>query len=125
MNITIVNQQGHNFGDEAAGAGLLNRILQYEEVENVTVLYASDSILPITDSRIIHKPDISLKNVGLKNLITYYLFGSKIVKNKKLNEWIRIIKTLHMRNKERVQQGKKITYVDDRYLKEAKENLYE
>ena len=30
-----------------------------------------------------------------------------------------------MRNKERVQQGKKITYVDDRYLKEAKENLYE
>ena len=44
MNITIVNQQGHNFGDEAAGAGLLNRILQYEEVENVTVLYASDSI---------------------------------------------------------------------------------
>lgn len=38
---------------------------------------------------------------------------------------IRIIKTLHMRNKERVQQGKKITYVDDRYLKEAKENLYE
>ena len=53
MNITIVNQQGHNFGDEAAGAGLLNRILQYEEVENVTVLYASDSILPITDSRII------------------------------------------------------------------------
>ena len=91
MNITIVNQQGHNFGDEAAGAGLLNRILQYEEVENVTVLYASDSILPITDSRIIHKPDISLKNVGFKNLITYYLFGSKIVKNKKLNEWIRII----------------------------------
>ena len=86
MNITIVNQQGHNFGDEAAEAGLLNRILQYEEVENVTVLYASDSILPITDSRIIHKPDISLKNVGLKNLITYYLFGSKIVKNKKLNE---------------------------------------
>lgn len=40
-------------------------------------------------------------------------------------EWIRIIKTLHMRNKERAQQGKKITYVDDRYLKEAKENLYE
>ena len=27
--------------------------------------------------------------------------------------------------KSRKQQGKKITYVDDRYLKEAKENLYE
>lgn len=40
-------------------------------------------------------------------------------------EWIRIIKTLYLRNKERIEQGKKVTYIDDRYLKEAKENLYE
>lgn len=36
-----------------------------------------------------------------------------------------IIKTLYERNKERVAQGKRITYVDDKYLKEAKENLYD
>lgn len=35
-----------------------------------------------------------------------------------------IIKTLHERNKERIAQGKRVTYVDDRYLKEAKENLH-
>jgi CarD family transcriptional regulator len=36
---------------------------------------------------------------------------------------IGIIKTLYERNMERVAQGKRITYVDDRYLKEAKQNL--
>lgn len=88
MNITIVNQQGHNFGDEAAGAGLLNRILQYEEVENVTVLYVSDSFYQLLILELYINQIFLLKNVGLKNLITYYLFGSKIVKNKKLNEWV-------------------------------------
>lgn len=36
-----------------------------------------------------------------------------------------IIKTLHERNNERIAQGKRITYVDDRYLKEAKRNLHD
>ena len=36
-----------------------------------------------------------------------------------------IIKTLYERNKERMAQGKKATFVDDRYLKEAKENLHD
>ncbi len=36
-----------------------------------------------------------------------------------------IIKTLYERNTERIAQGKRITYVDDRYLKEAKRNLHD
>lgn len=36
-----------------------------------------------------------------------------------------IIKTLYARNQERIAQGKRITYVDDRYLKEAKQNLHD
>ena len=36
-----------------------------------------------------------------------------------------IIKTLSARNKERIAQGKRITYVDERYLKEAKQNLHD
>ena len=36
-----------------------------------------------------------------------------------------IIKTLYARNQERISQGKRITYVDDRYLKEAKQNLHD
>ena len=34
-----------------------------------------------------------------------------------------IIKTMYARNKERIGKGKRITSVDDRYLKEAKQNL--
>ena len=30
---------------------------------------------------------------------------------------------MYARNKERIGKGKRITYVDDRYLKEAKQNL--
>ena len=36
-----------------------------------------------------------------------------------------IIKTLYARNEERIAQGKRITYVDDRYLKEAQQNLHD
>lgn len=38
---------------------------------------------------------------------------------------IGVIKTLYERNKERMEQGKRSTFLDDRYLKEAKKNLYD
>lgn len=39
-------------------------------------------------------------------------------------EWIKIIKTLYLRKKERVSSGKKITSVDEKYWKMAEELLY-
>lgn len=39
-------------------------------------------------------------------------------------ELIRIIKTMYSRKQERLAKGMKSTVVDDRYLKEAEENLY-
>ena len=39
-------------------------------------------------------------------------------------EWIGIIKTLHFRKKDRMARGKRLTEIDERYLKKAKENLY-
>ena len=39
-------------------------------------------------------------------------------------EWVGIIKTLHMRKKDRLARGKRLTEVDERYLKKAKDNLY-
>jgi CarD family transcriptional regulator len=39
-------------------------------------------------------------------------------------EWIRIIKTLYLRRVERTARGKKITSVDERYLKMAEDYLY-
>ncbi len=39
-------------------------------------------------------------------------------------EWVGIIKTLYMRKKDRLNRGKRLTEVDERYMKKAKENLY-
>lgn len=39
-------------------------------------------------------------------------------------EWVGIIKTLHFRKKDRLARGKRLTEVDERYLKKAKDNLY-
>lgn len=39
-------------------------------------------------------------------------------------EWLKIIKTLYLRAKDRISQGKKITATDERYLKMAEESLY-
>ncbi len=39
-------------------------------------------------------------------------------------EWVKIIKTLYLRGKDRERQGKKITATDERYLKQAEESLY-
>ena len=39
-------------------------------------------------------------------------------------EMIRIIKTIYIRKKERFAKGKKVTATDERYLKQAEENLY-
>ena len=39
-------------------------------------------------------------------------------------EWVGIIKTLYVRKKDRLARGKRLTEVDERYLKKAKDNLY-
>lgn len=39
-------------------------------------------------------------------------------------EWIKVIKTLYIRKKERVERGQKVTATDARYLKAAEDQLY-
>lgn len=39
-------------------------------------------------------------------------------------EWIKIIKTLYLKKQERIEQGKKITNTDERYLQIAENSLY-
>ena len=39
-------------------------------------------------------------------------------------EWVKIIKTLYKRTRDRISQGKKITATDERYLKLAEDSLY-
>ena len=55
-------------------------------------------------------------------------FGKKkykeCIRSCECRELIRIIKTIYIRKKERLSQGKKVTAVDERYLRLAEENLY-
>ncbi len=46
------------------------------------------------------------------------------MKSSDLMQWIKVIKTLLIRKKERENLGKKITATDERYLKLAQEGLY-
>lgn len=39
-------------------------------------------------------------------------------------EWVKIIKTIYLRRNQRMSQGKKMTLVDERYLRMAQDNLY-
>ena len=39
-------------------------------------------------------------------------------------QWVGMIKTLYFRKKDRMSRGKRLTEVDERYLKKAKETLY-
>lgn len=46
------------------------------------------------------------------------------IRNCDYNEWVSMIKTLYFRKKERTAQGKKITALDEKYLKAAENELY-
>ena len=42
-----------------------------------------------------------------------------------LEELVKIIKTLYLRKQERLESGKKVTVVDEKYFRQAEEKLYE
>ncbi len=49
----------------------------------------------------------------------------KCIRSHECKEYVKIIKTLYLRKQERIAQGKKITATDERYFKQAEDNLYE
>lgn len=49
---------------------------------------------------------------------------SQTMKTCSFVEWIKIIKTLYLRRKSRIEGGKKLASVDERYLKMAEDSLY-
>lgn len=48
----------------------------------------------------------------------------EVIKSGSCRELIKIIKALYLRKKARIEQGKKTTSMDERYLKIAEDNLY-
>lgn len=96
MKCAILNQQGHNFGDEIAGCALIDKIFAIDDSADISVLYASDSPLPISNSNIHHYLECSLKNVGILRVLLYLLSGmvcfEDSLQSRTLTKWISIIK---------------------------------
>ena len=90
MIVSIINQQGHNFGDEAAGAALISALFGNSQIEEIHVFYASDSPLPIKDKRIVHHIDCSLRNIGIVRYMRFLLsFSPAAFVKRTKNEYLK------------------------------------
>ena len=74
MKVLIVNQHTNNFGDDAAGTALVNRLLQVG-IEKVELLYCMPGYLPINDNRVIHNHKLNVRKLCRLDFILYWLFG--------------------------------------------------
>lgn len=74
MKILVVNQHTNNFGDDAAGTALVNRLLQVG-VEKVELLYCMPGFLPIDDKRVIHNHKLNVRKLRRLDFVLYWLFG--------------------------------------------------
>ncbi len=99
---------------------------------------ASKIFFPVNSDRVVMRPIVSKEEAeriveDIKNVEPMWIDNERQREAKykeaigscDCTQLIGIIKTLRERNRERMLQGKKVTYIDDRYMKEAKENLHD
>lgn len=95
QSILIINQHSQNYGDDAAGTALVNRLLSSDKVSKIDIIYNSCNVaIPVKDERVIHNLDISLRRVGIPELIRFSLFGNFSffrTKSDVLGKWLSII----------------------------------
>ncbi|MBQ7706432.1 MAG: CarD family transcriptional regulator [Lachnospiraceae bacterium] len=84
----------------------IRRVINEQEAKEIISASKGIEPLEIENDRM---RDVSYKNA---------------MKSSDLMQWIKVIKTLLIRKKEREDLGKKITATDERYLKLAQEGLY-
>ena len=84
----------------------IRRVINEQEAKEIISASKGVEPLVIENNRM---RDVSYKNA---------------MKSSDLMQWIKVIKTLLIRKKERENLGKKITATDERYLKLAQEGLY-
>lgn len=85
---------------------VLRKVMQKEEAEALIAEMPTIETLEVTDEK---RREEQYK---------------ECIKSCECRELIRIIKTIYLRKQERLSQGKKVTAVDERYLKMAEDNLY-
>lgn len=93
----------------------------------VPVDAAKESIRRILSSEeakeLIHViPDIPLITITNDKMLEQEYRGC--IRSNNCKEWIRIIKTIYLRKKKRIEAGRKVTAVDAKYFRLAEDNLY-
>ncbi|MCM1046487.1 MAG: CarD family transcriptional regulator [Candidatus Gastranaerophilales bacterium] len=93
----------------------------------VPVDAAKESIRPILSReeakeliRVI--PDIPLISITNDKLLEQEYRGC--MRSNSCEEWVRIIKTIYLRKKKRIEAGRKVTAVDAKYFRLAEDSLY-
>ena len=94
------------------------------------IFYPVDSDRVVTRS-VMSKEEVENVLSGIKDIEPMWIANDRqreakykeAISSCDCQQLICIIKTLNERNKKRMAQGKRSTYIDDKYLKEAKQNL--
>ncbi|MCR5704723.1 MAG: CarD family transcriptional regulator [Eubacterium sp.] len=100
--------------------------------ENRKIFYPVDSdkvvmrsVISREEAESIVKDMDQIKPMWIENEKSRELRYKEAIGSADCQKLIGVIKALYERNHERMAQGKRITFVDDRYLKEAKKNLFD
>lgn len=125
VDVTRVNMSGANKEQ-------LYYILVPMKSEDSKIFYPVDCDRVITRS-VLSKKEAEEIVSGIKDIEPMWIDNDRqrearykeAIRSCDCEQLICIIKTLYARNKERVAQGKRITYVDERYLKEAQQTLHD
>ncbi len=67
-------------------------------------------------------PEIPLITIANDKLLEQEYRGC--IQSNSCREWVRIIKTIYLRKKQRIEAGRKVTAVDAKYSRLAEDNLY-
>lgn len=84
----------------------MRRVLKREEAERLIAAIPGIPLLTITNEKLSEQ--------------TY----RECLKTGSCEEWVRIIKTIYLRRKKRLQAGRKVTAVDAKYFRMAEDSLY-
>lgn len=124
---------------EEIGPMSLNGIDSEKVYYTLLPLYTKGSrvFTPVDNQKVVMRPVISEQEVcqlidDMQNIEELDVLDDKrrelaykeAVKSCDCREWIRIINTARKRKEERLAQGKKMSACDERYLKQAQDNLY-
>lgn len=94
----------------------------YSPVENNKVIMRRVLTGPEASALIDEMPDI--EELMISNDRGREEIYKQAIRTCDCREWVKIIKTLHAREEERKQHGRKMTSTDERYFRQAEDNLF-